>query len=81
MRRLARIGANGTILPGVEIGEDAMVGAGSVVQGRPGGSRRRWQSGARHQDRSDLVCAPGWYERPYLWPPYTEPGSLTPGAV
>ena len=31
VRRLARIGANCTILPGVEIGEGALVGAGSVV--------------------------------------------------
>jgi len=31
VRRLARIGANSTILPGVEIGENALVGAGSVV--------------------------------------------------
>ena len=31
LRRGARIGANSTLLPGVEIGEDALVGAGSVV--------------------------------------------------
>ena len=31
VRRRARIGANSTILPGVEIGADALVGAGSVV--------------------------------------------------
>ena len=31
IRRGASIGANATILPGVEIGENAMVGAGSVV--------------------------------------------------
>ena len=31
VRRLARIGANSTILPGVEIGEGSLVGAGSVV--------------------------------------------------
>lgn len=30
-RRGARIGANATILPGIEIGEDALVAAGSVV--------------------------------------------------
>ena len=35
VRRLARIGANSTILPGVEIGESSLIGAGSVVvQGR-----------------------------------------------
>jgi acetyltransferase-like isoleucine patch superfamily enzyme len=31
IRRRAKIGANSTILPGVVIGEDALVGAGSVV--------------------------------------------------
>lgn len=31
IRRHARIGANSTILPGVEIGSDAVVGAGAVV--------------------------------------------------
>lgn len=31
VRRGAKIGANTTLLPGVEIGEDALVGAGSVV--------------------------------------------------
>jgi acetyltransferase-like isoleucine patch superfamily enzyme len=31
IRKRAKIGANSTILPGVEIGENALVGAGSVV--------------------------------------------------
>lgn len=31
LRKGARIGANSTILPGIEIGEDALVAAGSVV--------------------------------------------------
>ncbi len=31
LRRGARIGANATLLPGVEIGEDALVAAGAVV--------------------------------------------------
>jgi acetyltransferase-like isoleucine patch superfamily enzyme len=31
IRRAARIGARVTILPGVEIGENALIGAGSVV--------------------------------------------------
>ncbi len=33
IRRGAKIGANATILPGVEIGENALVGAGAVVVG------------------------------------------------
>jgi acetyltransferase-like isoleucine patch superfamily enzyme len=31
IRKGARIGANATILPGIEIGEDALIGAGAVV--------------------------------------------------
>ena len=31
VRRGAKIGANSTLLPGVEIGENALVGAGSTV--------------------------------------------------
>jgi len=31
IRRRARVGLNATILPGVTIGEEALVGAGSVV--------------------------------------------------
>ena len=31
IRKGASIGANATILPGIEIGEDAMIGAGAVV--------------------------------------------------
>jgi acetyltransferase-like isoleucine patch superfamily enzyme len=31
VRRFAKVGANSTLLPGVEIGENALVGAGSVV--------------------------------------------------
>jgi acetyltransferase-like isoleucine patch superfamily enzyme len=39
IRRRAKIGANVTILPGVVIGEDALVGAGSVVvRDVPGGA-------------------------------------------
>jgi acetyltransferase-like isoleucine patch superfamily enzyme len=73
VRRLARIGANSTILPGVEIGENSLVGAGSVVVhdvppgavvvGNPARVVRRVE---------ELVCEPGFYERPYVWPPYSE---------
>ncbi|MDW8105578.1 MAG: DapH/DapD/GlmU-related protein, partial [Armatimonadota bacterium] len=31
VRRGARIGANATVLPGVEIGEEALIAAGAVV--------------------------------------------------
>jgi hypothetical protein len=28
---------------------------------------------------ADLVCEPGWFERPYVWPPYQEPEPFDPG--
>jgi len=68
---LARIGANVTVLPGVVIGRNALVGAGSVVVkdvppevvvvGNPAKVIKRIQ---------DLTCPPGFFERPYLWAPY-----------
>lgn len=68
---LARIGANVTVLPGVIIGRNSLVGAGSVVVknvpcdavvvGNPATVIKRVQ---------DLTCPPGFLERPYLWAPY-----------
>ncbi len=72
VRRRARIGANSTILPGVEIGENALVGAGSVVvddvppatvvAGNPAKVIKRV---------SELKCSPGFFDRPYEWEPWT----------
>ncbi|HTX68187.1 MAG TPA: acyltransferase [Thermoleophilia bacterium] len=74
VRRLARIGANSTILPGVEIGEGSLVGAGSVVvHDVPAGAVVAGSPARVIKQVSDLVCYPGWFERPYLWPPYTDP--------
>jgi acetyltransferase-like isoleucine patch superfamily enzyme len=80
VRRLARIGANSTILPGVEIGEAALVGAGSVVvrdvppRAVVAGSPARVLKMVE-----ELTCPPGWFVRPYTWPPYNEPGPFDPG--
>ena len=74
MRRLARIGANSTILPGVEIGEGALVGAGSVVvHDVPAGAVVAGNPARVIKQVADLTCPPGWFERPYVWPPYSEP--------
>jgi acetyltransferase-like isoleucine patch superfamily enzyme len=75
VRRLARIGANSTILPGVEIGENSLVGAGSVVVNDVPAGVVVVGNPARVIRRVDeLVCEPGFYDRPYLWPPYSEQG-------
>jgi acetyltransferase-like isoleucine patch superfamily enzyme len=80
VRRLARIGANSTILPGVEIGEGALIGAGSVVvKDVPPGAVVAGSPARVIKMVDDLVCAPGWFERPYVWPPYTEPQLFDPG--
>jgi len=71
VRRLARIGANCTILPGIEIGENALVGAGSVVvQDVPAGMVVVGNPARVIKGVAELSCPPGFFERPYVWPPY-----------
>ncbi len=51
IRRGARIGGGAVLLPGIEIGEEAFVGAGrGRHEGRPGARGRRGQSGAVIRD-------------------------------
>lgn len=71
VRRLARIGANSTILPGVEIGENSLVGAGSVVvEDVPAGVVVVGNPARVIKRVSELTCGPGFFERPYGWAPY-----------
>ena len=28
---------------------------------------------------AELTCPPGWFERPYTWPPYAAPEPFDPG--
>jgi acetyltransferase-like isoleucine patch superfamily enzyme len=71
VRRLARIGANSTILPGIEIGENALVGAGSVVvDDVPAGMVVAGSPAHVIKAVADLVCKSGRHERPYEWEPY-----------
>ena len=69
VRRRARIGANSTILPGVEIGEDALVGAGSVV--RRAVAPRSVVAGNPATlikgDIRDLACFAGIFPHAYSW--------------
>lgn len=80
VRRLARIGANCTILPGVEIGEDSLVGAGSVVvYDVPPGAVVAGNPTRVVKQVRDLECSASFFERPYLWPPYTTLQPFDPG--
>ena len=73
VRRLARVGANSTILPGVVIGENALIGAGSVVvRDVPDGAVVAGNPARVIKDVSDLVCDVGLVSRPFSWPPYTQ---------
>jgi acetyltransferase-like isoleucine patch superfamily enzyme len=66
VRRGARIGANATILPGVEIGEGALVGAGAVVaHDVPAGAVVAGGSARVVKRVEDLVCRAGLMARPY----------------
>lgn len=79
VRRLARIGANSTILPGVEIGENAFVGAGSVVTKDVAAGTVVVGNPASFKCRVDeLECSAGFYERPFSWPPYVSDTESAP---
>jgi acetyltransferase-like isoleucine patch superfamily enzyme len=71
VRRLARIGANATLLPGVEVGEGALVGAGAVVvKDVPAGMVIAGNPARVVKAVAELTCPPGFFERPYVWRPY-----------
>jgi len=71
VQTLARIGANVTVLPGVVIGKNSLVGAGSVVVDDVPPDHVVAGNPARVIKKiSDLRCPPGFFEKPYLWPPY-----------
>lgn len=68
----ARIGGNSTILPGVRIGRNSLVGAGSVVtRDVPPGSVVAGSPARIIKMVDQLECPKGFFERPYTWPPYT----------
>ena len=70
VRRGARIGAGAVILPGIEIGARALVGAGSVVTRDVPARAVVAGSPARIlADVDALTCGAGLFERPYEWEP------------
>ncbi len=67
----ARIGANSTILPGIRIGRNSLVGAGSVVtKDVPPDSVVAGNPARVIKMVDQLKCPKGFFEKPYSWPPY-----------
>lgn len=72
VKTLARIGANSTILPGITIGENSLVGAGSVVtRDVPDNSIVAGNPARKIKSIDDLKCSEGFFEKVYSWEPYT----------
>ena len=68
VKRRAKIGAGCVILPGVTIGEKALIGAGSVVSRDIPANSVAYGNPARVRKTIDeLVCKPGLFERVYGW--------------
>jgi len=79
VRHGARIGSNATILPGVVIGAEALVGAGSVVVDDVPAGVVVAGAPARVIKRVDeLTCSSGLMQRPYGAP--ADAGDSRPGA-
>lgn len=71
----ARIGANSTILPGVRIGRNSLIGAGSVVVNDiPENSVAVGNPAKVIKTIDELKCTAGFFKRPYEWPPYVDEG-------
>lgn len=73
IKAYARIGSNSTILHWLTIGRNSLVGAGSVVTKDVPDNAVVVGNPARVINTVDkLTCPPGYFERPYVWPPYDE---------
>lgn len=73
VEEFAKIGANCTLLPGVVIGRNALIGAGSVVTHNVPENMVAFGCPAKPIKKiQDLKCPAGFFERPYLWEPYSK---------
>lgn len=71
VKKLAKIGGGCTILPGITIGKNALVGAGACVTKDVPDNTVVIGNPAKVVKKVDqLKCYPGFFERPYLWAPY-----------
>ena len=71
VKELAKIGGNCTILPGVTIGRNSLVGAGSVVVEDVPENCVVVGNPAKVIKTVDMLkCTPGFFEKPYIWEPY-----------
>ena len=70
LRKAAKIGANTTLLPGVEVGELALIGAGSVVRARKIPPRSVWAGNPAvklKDELTELDCFVHIYPHAYAW--------------
>ncbi len=71
VKKLVRIGANCTILPGITIGENSLVAAGSVViKDVPPNSVVAGNPAKVIRNIDELGCRMGFFEHAYDWEPY-----------
>lgn len=64
----ARIGANTTLLPGIRIGRNSLIGAGSVVVSDiPANMVAAGNPAKVIKSIDELSCEPGFFEKPYSW--------------
>jgi len=69
------IGANTTVLPGVKIGKNSLIGAGSVVSKDIPANSVAFGNPARVVKKiSELKCLKGFYKKPYVWLDEKVPG-------
>lgn len=71
VKKLVRIGANCTILPGITIGENSLIAAGSVVvKDVPPNVVVAGNPARVIRNIDELGCRMGFFERAYVWEPY-----------